>query len=53
MKAGNGDNVECDFAKADEANLSTLKPGDQVKIRGKCKGKYLGSVTLERCLLVK
>ncbi|HEX3151539.1 MAG TPA: hypothetical protein VHR66_25910 [Gemmataceae bacterium] len=53
LKTGSGgDTIECEFAKADETKLAALKPGDQVKIRGKCKGKYIGTVTLERCLLM-
>jgi hypothetical protein len=53
LKAGMPDEtVDCEFAKDPNvrARLAQLKPGDQVRIRGKCLGD---GPTLEACILVE
>ncbi len=42
--------VQCTFPKARENDLTDLKPGQKVKITGKCMGK-LGNVLLDNCYL--
>jgi hypothetical protein len=52
LKAGRGRTADCSFAKSPEvrARLAQLKPGDMVRIRGKCLG---GTPSLEACVLVE
>jgi hypothetical protein len=52
LKAGPDDTVNCEFAKDPDtrARLVRLKPGDTVRIRGKCLGEF---ATLEACVLVE
>ncbi|WP_439620434.1 OB-fold protein [Gemmata sp.] len=41
--------VNCVFPLTEKPNLAVLEPGDEVVIRGRCKGKLKNSVTLEDC----
>jgi hypothetical protein len=55
LVAGNpedGDTVHCEFAKDPNtrALLAQLRPGQQVRIRGKCLG---GEPNLDACILVQ
>jgi hypothetical protein len=44
--------VSCVFPLAEKQNLAMLDPGDEVVIRGRCKGKLKNTVTLEDCTRV-
>jgi hypothetical protein len=44
--------VNCVFALTDRPNLEGLEPGDEVVVRGRCKGKVKNFVTLEDCTRV-
>jgi hypothetical protein len=43
--------IDCNFYFAHKEELAKLVPGQQVTVRGTCKGIVLGSVTLEKCIL--
>jgi hypothetical protein len=49
---GPGETVDCEFEAAEKNALVALKPGTQVTVRGKCKGKFGFSPGLEKCVLV-
>jgi hypothetical protein len=52
LQTGEADEtIDCNFKKDHKEELAKLMPGQQVTIRGKCKGKFRGSVTLEKCIL--
>ncbi|MCE9566281.1 MAG: OB-fold putative lipoprotein [Planctomycetes bacterium] len=46
-----GSTVDCHFDRAQHGDLGTLIVGEDVTIRGNCKGKVQTWVTLERCVL--
>jgi hypothetical protein len=43
--------VDCHFSKSQSSELAALTVGSQVTIRGKCKGKINGWLTLDPCSL--
>ncbi len=47
------DTVDCDFLRKNAQQAVTLVKGQAVVIRGKCVGLVDGTVTLERCNIVK
>jgi hypothetical protein len=47
------DTIDCDFLPANAGEVAALKKGESVVIRGTCVGRVKGTVTLERCSLVK
>jgi len=54
LKAGeDGETVDCQFRLSAESDLTAVSAGKTVKIRGKCAGKYGGSVKLVSCILMK
>jgi len=48
-----GETVDCEFSLDQKVDLMALKPGDEVKIRGKGTGRDGDSPTLKKCILMK
>lgn len=44
--------VNCDFPLSEKPKLATLATGDEVVVRGRCKGKVRDAVTVEDCTRV-
>jgi hypothetical protein len=53
LEADLGSEIECDFSVGEQASLGRLVAGDMLVIRGACRGKPDGVVTLNNCTLVK
>ena len=51
--AGEGDffGVNCSFAIEQQKDVEKIKMGDQVEVKGECKG-YIDDVVLNNCILV-
>jgi hypothetical protein len=45
-------NVQCMFNKKDESQLSKLRKGQKITVRGRCKGYSIISVLIDDCTLV-
>src|SRR5262245_61100865 len=45
------DSINCHFTKRHHSKVRELKRGQQVTVRGKCKGSDVGDITLEPCVL--
>lgn len=53
LDSGNGmDGVMCTLEASETSKMANLKPGQNVKIRGKCAGKTL-DVVFNKCLLLE
>ena len=48
---GEDDDVFCHFENTHKNKLKKLTEGQQITIRGRCKGFELGSLTVEECIL--
>jgi hypothetical protein len=46
-----GETIDCNFKPEHKAKLEALKTGQHVTIRGRCKGKFVGSVILDTAVL--
>ena len=51
LRAGPDSTVDCEFRRDAEGPLAGRNIGDQITIRGKCKGRSRGWVTLEHCMV--
>jgi hypothetical protein len=53
LKAGGSDYVTCMFPAAAKSTVTSLREGQNVKIRGECTGLMYGAFGLQNCTLVK
>ncbi|MEI7594493.1 MAG: hypothetical protein WCK02_02010 [Bacteroidota bacterium] len=51
IEANNNINVQCLFNNKDISELSKLKKGTEIKIKGKCFGKMLNIIIRECCVI--
>lgn len=45
--------VQCVFPDVQKSTVASLSQGQQIVIKGECKGKLLGTVLLEKCVVIQ
>jgi hypothetical protein len=53
LKAGGSNYVTCTFPATAKSTVTSLREGQNVKIRGQCTGLIYGTFSLQYCTLVR